>query len=109
MNWQWSRGFLRDTSGTVYVTVGLMCFGLFGMAGLGVDVGLWYTTSRTVQSAADAAAIGGAYEALAGGGATAIANAAKDSAERNGIDPALVTVNNPPLSGARPAMPRRWK
>ncbi len=101
MNWQSSRDFLRDTSGTIYITVALMAFGLFGMAGLGVDVGLWYSTSRTVQSAADAAAIGGAYEILAGGGATAIANAAKDSAERNGIDPALVTVNNPPLSGGQ--------
>ncbi len=100
MNWHRSRDFLRDTSGTVYITVALMCFGLFGMAGLGVDVGLWYTTSRTVQAAADAAAIGGAYEVLAGGGATAIANAANDSAERNGIDPAFVTVNNPPLSGS---------
>ena len=71
MNWQRSRDFLRDTSGTVYITVGLMIFSLFGMAGLGIDVGLWYSTSRTVQSAADAAAIGGAYEVLAGGDATA--------------------------------------
>ena len=101
MNWQRSRDFLRDTSGAVYITVGLMIFSLFGMAGLGVDVGLWYTTSRTVQAAADAAAIGGAYEALAGRDATAIANAAKDSAERNGIDPAFVTVNSPPLSGGQ--------
>lgn len=101
MNWQRSRDFLGDTSGTVFVTVALMSFALFGMAGLGVDVGLWYSTSRTVQSAADAAAIGGAYEALEGGDATAVENAAKDMAERNGIDPAFVTVNYPPLSGGQ--------
>ncbi len=101
MNWQRSRDFLRDTSGAVYIFVGVMAVALFAMAGLGVDVGLWYSTSRSAQAAADAAAIGGAYEVLAGGDATAIANAAKDGAERNGIDPALVTVNNPPLSGGQ--------
>ena len=87
------RRFLRDTSGAVFVQVALVAMALSGMAGLAIDVGYWYATQRAMQSAADAAAMAGAYEALWVGNSDAIIAAAKTDAARNGFDPATVTVD----------------
>src|SRR5215469_15913470 len=60
------RRLLRDKRGLSAVTVAVSLPVLFGVAGLGIDTGLWYSIKRQNQSAADAAAISAAYEVLAG-------------------------------------------
>lgn len=87
------RQFRQDAAGAVFVQVALVMMGVSGMAGLAIDVGHWYSTQRTMQTAADAAAAAGAYEALWGGDTNAIAAAALAAAARNGYDAASVTVN----------------
>ncbi len=93
------RRFIKDTSGSVLVYVGLMSFVFVGFAGLAIDVGHWYASKRTMQSAADAAAFGGAFAVKKGDDNATIVNMAKDDASLNGYDAALVTINNPPLAG----------
>jgi transcriptional regulator with XRE-family HTH domain len=63
-------GFLRDQRGAVAALVAVTMTVLFGFAGLGVDVGIWYTLKRQSQSAADNAAISGAIELVDGKGAS---------------------------------------
>ncbi len=72
------------------------------MAGLAVDVGNWYQFRREMQTAADAAALAGAYEKARGSNAATRDAAALTEAERNGFvntPPAELAVNNPPTSG----------
>ncbi len=94
------RRFLKDASGSVLVYVGLTSFVLLGSVGLAVDVGHWYGSKRTMQSAADAAAMGGAF--ALGKGDSTIIRMAKSDASLNGYDAtmgAVVTINHPPSSG----------
>ncbi len=51
-----ARRFIKDTSGSVLIYVGLTSFVFLGFADLAVEVGHWYASKRTMQSAADAAA-----------------------------------------------------
>jgi Flp pilus assembly protein TadG len=75
----------REQSGSVAVMTGVMSTMLVGMAGLSVDVGSWYYTRQSMQSAADAAAIGGMTTLLWGGDNTAVIAAATADAQRNGF------------------------
>src|SRR6516165_12174789 len=59
------RRLLRDRRGVSAVFVALASTALIGFVALGVEVGLWYAVKRQDQSAADAAAISGAYELAA--------------------------------------------
>jgi len=79
------RRLLRDKSGLSAVTVAVSLPVLFGVAGLGIDTGLWYTIKRQNQSAADAAALSAAYEVIAGNTnvATNLTPAASQAATRN--------------------------
>jgi len=87
------RRLLRDTRGTTLVLVALMITALIGFTGLGVETGLWYAIKRQNQSAADVAALSGAFELLAGqsSGLTAtqvypnICGFAQRDATRNGF------------------------
>jgi Putative Flp pilus-assembly TadE/G-like len=56
----------RDRRGTTLVLVAGSLTALIGFTGLAVETGLWYTIKRQNQSAADVAALSGAFE-LAGG------------------------------------------
>src|SRR6516165_3129159 len=56
----------RDERGVSAVVIALGATALIGVAGLGVETGMWYSIKRQNQSAADAAAISAAYEVLAG-------------------------------------------
>ena len=69
-----------------------------GLAGLAIDVGYWYMTSRSLQNAADAAAISGVLEIIRNN-PDSIVSAARNDAARNGADPNDVGVNVPPVSG----------
>jgi Flp pilus assembly protein TadG len=60
------RRLFNDKRGLSAVTVAVSMPVLFGVAGLGVDTGLWYTIKRQNQSAADAAALSAAYEVIGG-------------------------------------------
>ena len=74
---------------------------LIGAVALGVETGLWYSAKRSLQTAADAAALSGAYEIH--DGQTDYASAAAIDAGRNGYSTAngtTITVNNPPASGS---------
>jgi hypothetical protein len=51
-----------DTSGVTLVLVALTISALIGFVGLGVETGLWYAIKRQNQTAADFAALSGAYE-----------------------------------------------
>src|SRR5260370_35641675 len=62
------RFFLRDRRGAAAVIIAVTLLPLFAFAGLGVDVGIWYTVKRQAQSAADVAALSGAMELAAGKG-----------------------------------------
>jgi hypothetical protein len=111
----------RDERGFTAVLVALTLAVLIGFAGLGAETGLWYTVKRANQSAADTAALSGAFEVLAKGSSAAsypdICGLAQRDAIRNGYSvgwtcptasPACTAppssgggcVNNPPMQGA---------
>jgi uncharacterized membrane protein len=116
------RGFWHDTRGVTLVLVALTIPALIGFVGLGVEAGLWYTIKRHDQTAADFAALSGAYE-IANGSAyyvsattSGICGLAARDAGRNGFSfvsftcpnssPACTSpttgqmcANNPPVLG----------
>jgi len=55
-----ARTFAADTSGNIAVITTLALPTLLGAAGLGIEVSHWYRTQRTMQNAADSAAIAAA-------------------------------------------------
>ena len=79
------RRLLRDRRGVSAVFVALASTALIGFVALGVEVGLWYAVKRQDQSAADAAAISGAYEVAAGQAYSDICALAKRDATSNGF------------------------
>jgi hypothetical protein len=98
------------------VLVALAFTVLIGFVALGVETGLWYAIKRQDQSAADAAAISGAYEVAAGQSYSDICALAKRDAAANGFTFQSYTcptttpgcanpssghmcANNPPVSG----------
>lgn len=96
----------RRLAGSRSASVGLViAFALpavIGMVGLGVEVGLWYMTRRQAQTAADAAAVAGAFDLALGNGA-AVQQTAVRLAVKNGIDttpPNGIAAVTPPQSGS---------
>jgi len=73
---------------------------ILGLCGLAVDVGLLYTARRSMQTAADAAAVAGATALRS---AQTVSSAARAAATLNGFtngsNDTTVAVNNPPASG----------
>jgi hypothetical protein len=105
-----------DRRGATAVLVALAFTVLIGFTALGVETGLWYAIKRQDQSAADAAALAGAYERAAGQAYSDICARAKSDAASNGFifqsytcpntSPACTNpssgqmcANNPPVSG----------
>lgn len=106
-----------DRKGVAAVIAALAFTVLIGVVALGVETGLWYAIKRQDQSAADAAAISGAYEVAAGQGYSDICALAKRDAATNGFtfqsytcpsttpgctnpSSGQMCANNPPVSGA---------
>lgn len=90
-----SRGFVMVTM-LVSLTV------LLASIGLAVDTGYLYLLKTRMQTAADAAALGGVQEFRMDGASGVAAEATNDAAANgftNGVNGVTVTVNNPPLSG----------
>jgi Flp pilus assembly protein TadG len=79
------RRLLVDRRGAVAVIVAIAATALIGFTALGVETGLWYTIKRQAQSAADAAALSGAYERAAGQTYSDICAKAENEAAANGF------------------------
>lgn len=94
-------GFAK--AGNATILFGLAVPVLAGVAGLAIDVGQWELAHKSLQRAADSAAISAAV-AFASSGATTVTTEAKGiAANYNFVDGSggtTVTVNRPPSSGA---------
>lgn len=94
--------FARAQGGAIAIIMALSLPVVIGFLGLGVEAGLWFHAKRGLQSAADAAALSGAYERLAGNNSGIVTSAATQAAAVSGYSGGLddtLTVNNPPVSG----------
>jgi Flp pilus assembly protein TadG len=95
-----SRFMRRDRRGGVLAVIGISLPVLLGITALSVDVGVWYNARRGYQTAADSAAIGGAWARVKG--VSLVTSTAEADAARNGFTASgtsVMTVNNPPTSG----------
>jgi hypothetical protein len=72
---------------------------LVGILGLAIDVGYLRYVKRQMQSAADAAAVGGAAEVQYGSWNAVAKKDASRNGFTNGANGVTITVNNPPQSG----------
>ena len=94
---------IRDRRGQLVPIMAIMMLVLVAMAGLVIDGGRLYFVKQRIQSAADAGAIGGAFEIQRGNTSlsTEIRPAAINDTGLNDINDSnsTITVNNPPLSG----------
>ena len=97
------RRLSRNESGSI-ATFMVVVPVIAGMVALGVETGQFYRVKRQMQGAADAAAISGSIDKLAGKTSAVIATEAKYEAQRNGFTDGtggvVVTVNSPPTSGS---------
>jgi Flp pilus assembly protein TadG len=98
----WQR-LLKDERGSVlafFVAIPVVA----GTVAVGVETGQLYRTKRQMQGAADAAALAGAIDRMAGKDNATIAATARYEAQRNGFSNGAggvtVTVNAPPTSGS---------
>jgi hypothetical protein len=92
---------VRDNRGSVTVYFALILPVLLGGAGLATDVISWHLNKRVMQSAVDSAALAGALEMIRTGTSN-VSAAAEGEARANGLrDEDVLTVNAPPVSGAR--------
>jgi len=103
---------MRDFRGTIYqpasrrgfvlVTMIVCMAVVLAFLGLSIDVGYQQSIKVRMQTAADAAALGGARELAASGNANLVSAAQGDAATNgftNGTNSVTVTVNNPPSTG----------
>ena len=92
----------NDTSGNFALTFALASPILLGAAGLGLDVGRWELAHKSLQRAADSAAVSAAiaYQANVAADLTAQATAVAASYSFTSSNGSTVTVNRPPLSGS---------
>ena len=88
--------------GYVVVTMLVSMVVLLSFLGLGIDVGYEEYVKTRMQTAADAAAVGGAQELRASGSTNLVAAAKGDAAANgftDGANGVAITVNNPPATG----------
>jgi Flp pilus assembly protein TadG len=103
---QWRR-LIRDDKGSI-IALAIWLPVLAGAVAIGVQTGELYRVKRQMQSAADAGALAGAVDSIAGR-TTAITTDAQYEAQRNGFTnnggTVTVTVNTPPSSGPNIGLP----
>lgn len=90
---------LHDESGQTVILAAFCMAVLLGFLALAVDVGILFHARRTVQTAADSAAIAGAQEILYGDVTSAARADAALNGITNGVNGATVSINNPPING----------
>lgn len=109
--WLLWRRFLAEREAAAAAMSALLLPTLIGFTGLAVDVGSWYAEKARLQTVADAAALGGAWELRRSGSTgTEIENAAMDIAARNGFTPSsedILTVTPDRGQGSVEAVVRR--
>lgn len=90
------RVLLSSIDGNLTIMTALTFTMLIGFAGLGIDASSWYSQKRQMQTAADAAAMAGAYELSRPDASVAdVIAAGEDAAARNGFgDAVTVTLHN---------------
>ena len=96
------RRLLGDEHGGVAVYAAIVMPLLLGSIGLGVDVGLSYSSRQAAQHRADAAAMAAALEINKGKTPDEVEAAATSDAEDNGFVAArgdTIAVNSPPTTG----------
>lgn len=96
-------GLLRDEGGAIAIMFALMLPLVLGAIGMGVEIGNWFAMKRELQSAADAAALAGAFEKDSGSSTSTVTSEATIEAVRNGFSTSgggTITVNIPPTSGS---------
>jgi hypothetical protein len=96
------RAAISDDRGGVAAYAALAMPVLLGSVGLGVDVGLTYSSRQAAQAQADAAAMAAALELARGKTINEAKTAATDDAEDNGFVAArgdVIAVNSPPATG----------
>jgi Flp pilus assembly protein TadG len=102
MSWFRSRVRAGRTKGFVLVTMVLSTVVALACVGLAVDTGYLQLTKSRMQTAADAAALGGVQE-IRQSGRTHVVEAARADAAANGftdgVNSVAVSVNNPPATG----------
>lgn len=95
-------GNKRGSAGQVLPATAILMSGLLAMTGLVLDGGMIYQVKRRMQTAADAAALGGAHE-LYRGNSSLVESGARADSSLNGfthnVNSTVVTVYNPPLNG----------
>src|SRR3954452_10496801 len=93
------RRLHRDESGSGRALLAVLPV-LAGAVAIGIETGELYRVKRQMQSSADAAALAGAYDRVAGKSTTVIQANARYEAQRNGftngVNSVVVTVNAPP-------------
>jgi Flp pilus assembly protein TadG len=98
---QWYR-FVHDDKGAAIVYFAVLPV-LIGAAALGIEGGQLYSMKRQLQGAADAAALAGSVDSVAGR-ASSITADAKYEAQRygftDGSNGVTISVNTPPTSGS---------
>lgn len=79
--------YIKSSSGAVLPVISLLMPVIIGVAGLGTDVSLWMYTQQNLQTAADAAAVAGAWEEARGNDEDTMQFNALKEAVNNGYNP----------------------
>src|SRR5690242_9806672 len=98
---RWQR-LVSDDKGSVIAFLAVLPV-LAGAVAIGIETGQLYRVKRQMQGAADAAALAGAIDRIAGKTSAIVTATGKYEAQRNGFTDGtngiVVTVNAPPTSG----------
>jgi Flp pilus assembly protein TadG len=102
--------FRHDESGSYLVVTGMVMPALVGVIAFGTEAGVWLVSHRSMQNAADSAALSAATAYYAQGNKTGIDVQAQAVAAGygfvNGENNTTVTVNSPPSSGNNTEKPK---
>ena len=96
------RRLWREQSGSTLALFAFALPAMLGLSAIGVETGLWYVSKRTIQTEADAGALGGAFAKVWGRTDAEAKAAALREAQRNGYDGGAtesIERNIPPVSG----------
>lgn len=90
---------MKEDSGQTLVIIALCMTVLLGFVALAVDVGSLFQARRSMQVAADAAAVAGALDFKYNNSVTSAKAAARAAAAANGVSSSYITINIPPVNG----------
>lgn len=99
---KFKKFLFRSKEGSIAVMMGLVMPVVIGFCGIGVEVGYWLWTQRTLQSAADAAAFSGAAQVAQGRDSNDVRAAALNAAVGSGFAQLRAdnpVIQSPPIAG----------